>query len=1080
MQSTSSLYQQIIQEAGHYFEVKLNINGIDYGEDVIFGAKSETRIFDTEPTIGGTYCSTFEFSLLGDGSEIPKMAVVIPYFRAVGASSQSEWLQKGIYYIDTRSVSENSNGVKVFTAFCYDPILKANAPYSTTSLTWPARDIDVVNEIASAIGVTVASLTTSFMLYGYTIQLPTQYTYRDVLGFIAAMYCGNWVINDVGKLELVRLNFNYLETNIGGNVTTLNVSPTRPAYTKVVFVVDDETEVSSGSTDDHVMEATCPYATQAMADRVYNTLSTYTYKPFEALGCWINPAIECKDGVSTTDFSGLFIATRTIYFGRGMVMDITAPNDNYIDHEYKYESPTERQYRRTIAGINNSITLNSEGISIVSEKLDNIGGTNLIINTFDTASLPQDASGYIELDSCPRLVGQPHNSLNNYWLCTPVTHGVKMNRTNNASTSILNYTFGSTDSTRDYFGMQGLTAGETYTFSADMNWRLLTSATTTQTYVTVRLRWFDSNNNSTRVYAWQHPITPATEQSARAVATFTIPLEAVAIAVQIIVIFEGGTSAPDASAYPVGDWLQMENMKMEVGAVATAWSAAPQDFVGNDQIISKINVSPESIVIAANKVDLQGFVKFTNLSTSGQTTINGANIVTGLIQDAQGKNSWNLDTGALTITNGTINITTDPGSTDYIRLNWFNNDQTSMRILELYPGDSSLYGYGRIRMGVRGYNALSPDNYTLTFAEISHNWQGMTYAQEVYVNGSVSSRKTIAQCTANAVSGYWGSLTDTGLVFLDQLDPGTVTATYPATGLQKLTGAVDNTTATGCVYAVPPQTFSSASTQQAAAEALLKYICTNYPNKTSCTFIGNYITTANRRGYEFYISSTSTVNANGIPQYASGIVYEASTTMMVYSVNVSNYVTYLSYNLPRIGTAETSDLNNCTENGIYEYSSAAANNPTGTGGMMLSTKYSSTYGAQLLFSNIAANNGARLYYRRKNANGWQPYYGVMTLKRQSGTDPYNESVIDYVANSGTTRTYTLVTAHTYLVTVARRNTTTTDKDGLWICAVHSTNSHLTAVKSPGVTYTISVSSTTLSITTWDNYMNISILDLGGY
>lgn len=179
-------------------------------------------------------------------------------------------------------------------------------------------------------------------------------------------------------------------------------------------------------------------------------------------------------------------------------------------------------------------------------------------------------------------------------------------------------------------------------------------------------------------------------------------------------------------------------------------------------------------------------------------------IQTGILQDALGNNSWNLDTGALTITNGTINITTDPGTTDYIRLNWFNNDQTSMRILELYPGDSSLYGYGRIRMGVRGYNALSPDTYTLTFAEISHNWQGMTYAQEQYVNGAVSSRKTIAQCTANAVSGYWGSITNTGLVFLDPLDPDTVTATYPATDTQitrtHTTNSYCSSTSTGRVW----------------------------------------------------------------------------------------------------------------------------------------------------------------------------------------------------------------------------------------------------------------------------------------
>ena len=53
--------------------------------------------------------------------------------------------------------------------------------------------------------------------------------------------------------------------------------------------------------------------------------------------------------------------------------------------------------------------------------------------------------------------------------------------------------------------------------------------------------------------------------------------------------------------------------------------------VGDNEIISKINQSPESITIQANKVNLTGYVTFTNLSTDGQTSISGGNITTGTI-----------------------------------------------------------------------------------------------------------------------------------------------------------------------------------------------------------------------------------------------------------------------------------------------------------------------------------------------------------------------------------------------------------------------------------------------------------------
>lgn len=52
------------------------------------------------------------------------------------------------------------------------------------------------------------------------------------------------------------------------------------------------------------------------------------------------------------------------------------------------------------------------------------------------------------------------------------------------------------------------------------------------------------------------------------------------------------------------------------------------------------------------------------------TGILNANIIqTGILQDAAGKNSWNLDTGALTITDGSINISTSDETQDIIQFN---------------------------------------------------------------------------------------------------------------------------------------------------------------------------------------------------------------------------------------------------------------------------------------------------------------------------------------------------------------------------------------------------------------------------
>jgi len=53
--------------------------------------------------------------------------------------------------------------------------------------------------------------------------------------------------------------------------------------------------------------------------------------------------------------------------------------------------------------------------------------------------------------------------------------------------------------------------------------------------------------------------------------------------------------------------------------------------VSSNSIVSSINQSSESITINASKLNLNGYATFTNLTTAGQTTINGSNITGGII-----------------------------------------------------------------------------------------------------------------------------------------------------------------------------------------------------------------------------------------------------------------------------------------------------------------------------------------------------------------------------------------------------------------------------------------------------------------
>ena len=80
-----------------------------------------------------------------------------------------------------------------------------------------------------------------------------------------------------------------------------------------------------------------------------------------------------------------------------------------------------------------------------------------------------------------------------------------------------------------------------------------------------------------------------------------------------------------------------------------------------------------------------------------------ANVIqTGILQDALGNNSWNLDTGAFSITNGSINITTNSLTEDAIWLKYGDNETLfnpyEFRVVDRSIGKAARVNAGSINM----------------------------------------------------------------------------------------------------------------------------------------------------------------------------------------------------------------------------------------------------------------------------------------------------------------------------------------------------------------------------------------------
>ena len=158
--------------------------------------------------------------------------------------------------------------------------------------------------------------------------------------------------------------------NIRRRASSLEASPQFDSYSKVIIHVSDESTVTVGDDTGRTLEIDNPFGTQQMAADILARLRGYQYQPYEADGALLDPAAEIGDGVAVGNIYG-GIYRRGTSFSRLMASSISAPKDEEINHEFKFESPTERKFTREIGDVRATLLVQSDQISAkVSQRQD--------------------------------------------------------------------------------------------------------------------------------------------------------------------------------------------------------------------------------------------------------------------------------------------------------------------------------------------------------------------------------------------------------------------------------------------------------------------------------------------------------------------------------------------------------------------------------------------------------------------------------------------------------------------------------------------------------------------------------------
>lgn len=205
-----------------------------------------------------------------------------------------------------------------------------------------------------------------------------------------------------------------------------------------------------------------------------------------------------------------------------------------------------------------------------------------------------------------------------------------------------------------------------------------------------------------------------------------------------------------------------DEMTSSITQTADAINLEVSKKVGNNEIISKINQSAEQITIQANKVNLSGYATFTDLSTGGRSTINGANITTGTL-DASRVNVTNLS--GSNITGGTIN-------------------GNNVNITNLKAGNIVSGTLNGNNVNITNLSASNITGGSLTAGQINYQYYadgqcffrvGPGYANNPYMSainlarghGGISFRSSDAAGSLGNQRGYLRMTTDNGVLYMN-------------------------------------------------------------------------------------------------------------------------------------------------------------------------------------------------------------------------------------------------------------------------------------------------------------------------
>lgn len=257
----------------------------------------------------------------------------------------------------TFTVTQPEGYGNVVTIVGYDDMYKADKAYSTT-LTFPATAKSVLIDSCDTCGILIGD--SNFLHNDF--QIPTmpssEYTHRQIIGFIAMIACGNARVDRTGHLQIMTCDFNYENDSIHdltdyNNLTcdTNDVQVTGVQMTKTVTKTttdedgneneEDVEELVKYGSDGYVLEIENPLVAgheETLVSWIYERFKDVTFRGF-TMDYISYPIAEFGDKIKITDWRG-----KSFY---SVLTDVNFVFFGYTTLKNSAESPMRNQSNYT-------------------------------------------------------------------------------------------------------------------------------------------------------------------------------------------------------------------------------------------------------------------------------------------------------------------------------------------------------------------------------------------------------------------------------------------------------------------------------------------------------------------------------------------------------------------------------------------------------------------------------------------------------------------------------------------------------------------------------------------------------------